>query len=289
MAHCGIQFTESLHTRINTLTLNLTTIHRTLPRSQRHLYHRAHKICDSEHLSDEKKRIDETLKLNGYSKRLRNWQPRPKPRTKELATTVKKAFLPYSGNVADKIRRVLRKHKIQTTFRPPPKIKQLLRSPKYSIPLEKPGVYAVPCSTCGKFYIGETKRNIKVRLKEHIKALQKNAVTKSAICEHVAYNSSHEIHFHRAKSLATERFYIPRLVREAIEIKKHENFNRDSSFKLSTSWNPVIKGLKRQSYNDNNNDIVSVVCRESTFLRSDNDAITPTHAYNLRSRSALQQ
>lgn len=205
-------------------------------------------------------------------------------------TAEKRAFLPYSQNVSDKIRRILNKYGVKTIFRPPTKLRGMLRSPKDQIPFSKPGVYMVPCS-CGKSYIGETKRNIKVRLQEHINAVKNNAVTKSAICEHVTYgnskhvqygNSEHEIYFHKAKSLATERFYIPRLVREAIEIKKNQNFNRDQSFKLSSSWEPVIHGLKRNATIHQPADTLSTVCREK---KADNNCLVSTHSYHLRSRN----
>ncbi|XP_055856163.1 uncharacterized protein LOC129919329 [Episyrphus balteatus] len=98
----------------------------------------------------------------------------------------------------------------------------------------------------GSEYIGETKRSISTRLNEHIKAIQKNEVTKSAICEHLAYNTDHFIRFDQAKSISTERFYVPRLVREAIEIKKCNNFNRDQSFNLSGAWDPLINELKKK-------------------------------------------
>lgn len=255
------------------------------------LVNRAHAICDSEHLKGELKQVDEALKGNGYSAKLRSWKPKVNHKAAHI-NTEKRAFLPYFSTVADKIRRKLNRYGVKTIFRPPRKIKQWLRSPKDHIPLSKPGVYGFPCD-CGVMYIGETKRSISVRLKEHMKAVQKMQVNKSAVAEHLAYNAGHEIHFHKAKCLATERFRTPRIVREAIEIKRHSNFNRDQSFPLSPSWEPVLHDI-RKIKNAKQSDTISIVCRDANMLNNNNNNNTcnaeqqHSSQYNLRSRKNQQ-
>ncbi|ETW93509.1 MAG: hypothetical protein ETSY2_51300 [Candidatus Entotheonella gemina] len=44
-------------------------------------------------------------------------------------------------------------------------------------------MYRIPCS-CGKEYIGETKRALRTRLKEHQAATRRGETEKSAIAEH---------------------------------------------------------------------------------------------------------
>ena len=52
---------------------------------------------------------------------------------------------------------------------------------KDPIPMEKSGVvYEVPCS-CGKAYIGETKRTLETRMKEHRAAARLGQLEKSAV------------------------------------------------------------------------------------------------------------
>ena len=229
------------------------------------LINRANAICDKDHLNEELKHVDMVLSNNGYNKKQRSWKPKPQDSNNVVEGNEKRAFLPYRKGVSEGIGRILSKHGIKSIFKPPAKIRQILRSPKDKILLQNPGVYSVPCS-CGSFYIGETKRSIKTRLNEHIKAIQNNQVTKSAICEHLAYNNDHFIRFDKAKSIATERFYVPRLVREAIEIKLHTNFNRDQSFNLSGAWDPLLHKLK-QNKNKNRTieqaDAVSFVCSQA--------------------------
>ena len=48
---------------------------------------------------------------------------------------------------------------------------------------QKPGVYRIPCE-CGLVYIGETGRNLSVRLKEHKTNCEKAEQDKSAVAKH---------------------------------------------------------------------------------------------------------
>jgi predicted GIY-YIG superfamily endonuclease len=49
---------------------------------------------------------------------------------------------------------------------------------------QKPGVYRIPCE-CGLVYIGETGRNLSVRLKEHKTNCEKAEQDKSAVAKHI--------------------------------------------------------------------------------------------------------
>jgi len=67
------------------------------------------------------------------------------------------SILPYVKGT-DRIGRILNKHNIQTIFKPPKKIGQILTNPKdQRPPLSSAGVYEIPCS-CRQVYIGETGR-----------------------------------------------------------------------------------------------------------------------------------
>ncbi|KAH1024076.1 hypothetical protein HUJ05_003635 [Dendroctonus ponderosae] len=77
------------------------------------------------------------------------------------------ACLPYIHGVTDKIGKILEKHQVKTIFKPTRTIQQTLRSAKDKRdPLSAPRVYRVPCS-CGRAYIGTTKRSINTRITEH--------------------------------------------------------------------------------------------------------------------------
>ncbi|XP_045454289.1 uncharacterized protein LOC123663666 [Melitaea cinxia] len=228
------------------------------------LTNRAYDLCDDEHLHNELQHLRQVLQGNGYSGKL---PPRHMNRHQLRRQVVDRqpVFLPYVKGVTDKVSNILKKYSIKTIFTPLKRVSQCLRSPKDSFPLEKPGVYKIDCS-CGSSYIGQTKRTIACRIKEHIKAVKNNDTQKSAIAEHLIHSgTNHWIELHNPQIISTERHYIPRMVREAIEITKHKNFNREDGFKLSSVWSPVVRlcrdnGKRKSAVSLM--DTVSVVCRE---------------------------
>lgn len=166
--------------------------------------------------------------------------------------------------ITDKIGTILKRNSIKTIFTPLSKVAYLLRTPKDTIPLQNAGVYKVQCS-CGMSYIGQTKRSVSERVKEHIAAVKNRHLHKSAIAEHLLSSGvNHWIQLHDPKVLAVERHYYPRIIREAIEIKKNpNNFNREDGFKLSSAWTPVIDKIKvRDISSEQSSDTISVVCRD---------------------------
>ncbi|XP_045535026.1 uncharacterized protein LOC123721196 [Papilio machaon] len=203
------------------------------------LVNRAHDLCDKDHLPGELEHLSNVLRRNGYDGKLKARRHR---RNRPMEVARQPAFLPYVRGVTDKLSKVLSKYAIKTIFTPDSKIAQKLRSPKdRTLWSYTPGVYKINCS-CGSSYIGQTKRTITSRIKEHIRAVKNNDPQKSAIAEHLLDPSTnHWIELHSPQVLSTERHYIPRLVREAIEIAKCKNFNREDGFKLSSAWNPVIQ------------------------------------------------
>ncbi|XP_064076273.1 uncharacterized protein LOC135194592 [Vanessa tameamea] len=131
------------------------------------LTNRAYDLCDEDHLQSELAHVEKVLQRNGY--KVGNTATRDHKLLRQYRVERQPAFMPYLKGVTDKIARVLGKYAVKTIFTPFKKIGQMLRSPKDSFPLEKPGVYKIDCS-CGKSYIGQTKRTVSCRINEHIKA-----------------------------------------------------------------------------------------------------------------------
>lgn len=227
------------------------------------LSHRAYDLCDPEHLESELAHVQEVLKRNGYRGSLRQRSKR-KDRTPDVERLP--AFMPYVKGVTDKVGTVLKKYSIKTVYSPHSKVVKHLRTPKDVIPLQTPGVYKVDCS-CGSSYIGQTKRTISERVKEHIAAVKNRQTNKSAIAEHLLEaGSNHWIELHQPQVLSTDRHYYSRVVREAVEIKKYKNFNREDGYRLSTAWNPVISSRckpRRNNVGRECKDVLSVVCRST--------------------------
>jgi hypothetical protein len=213
------------------------------------LVSRAIAICEPGNLRKEKKHLLSTLERNGYSREvtertfrrhLRNKKSTPEESASELDLDRPTALLPYAKGTTDKVGRILRRHNIRTIFAPPRKIGQTLRPVKDRIRNENPGVYKVPCEDCEALYIGETKRQVRTRLREHETACRLSQPDKSALAEHHLV-TGHRIDFGGAKTIAVEDRWWRRKIREAIEIEKEPRvLNRDSGAPLSRSWIPAI-------------------------------------------------
>ena len=69
----------------------------------------------------------------------------------------------------------------------------MLSHPKDPIPtMKKSGVvYRIPCADCDKSYVGQTGRNLSLRIKEHKKAVETFNTDTSALAEHVLSEDHH--------------------------------------------------------------------------------------------------
>ena len=76
---------------------------------------------------------------------------------------------PFVQGVSEPIRRVFNSYGVSVSFKPHQTLRQLLVSPKDKAKVEEQtgAVYRIPCAGCDQVYIGETKRSIGERLKEH--------------------------------------------------------------------------------------------------------------------------
>ena len=108
---------------------------------------------------------------------------------------------------------------------------------------DKKGViYRVPCQDCPKVYIGETGRKLSTRLTEHKRHCRLMQPEKSAIAEH-AIVEDHRIDFDGSEALLTEDRFWPRKIKEALLIRRHQNFNQDTGLGISEIWNPFTRTI----------------------------------------------
>ena len=84
-------------------------------------------------------------------------------------------MLPYVAGISERIRKACRSYNVRVVFRSGLTFQ--------SVEKQANVVHEVPCS-CGKVYIGETKRRFKTRIKDHREACIRGQTTKSAIAEH---------------------------------------------------------------------------------------------------------
>jgi len=92
----------------------------------------------------------------------------PNNSNKEKTEGIAKLFLPYERGYGEKIKRIAKKHGIEVIFTRGQTLKQKLSTPRGK-KLKKQGVvYSVRCKSkrCKMEYIGETGRQLKIRMKE---------------------------------------------------------------------------------------------------------------------------
>ncbi|XP_074031670.1 uncharacterized protein [Leptinotarsa decemlineata] len=259
------------------------------------LTERARRICEPEHLERELKYLKVTLRSNGYNASEIRKAMKPKNITVRKAKKdqmVARAYLPFIPRVTDRIGKLLDKHDIETVFKPTRKIQQSLRSAKDKRdPLSVAGVYRKPC-TCGKVYIGTTKRSMGTRLKEHKRNCRLGQADKSAVAEHALSEGDHIILFENTELIAPNHGYHSRLVREVIEIHKHtENFNsEEGEVYLNRIWNPILRNSRITNRMTTGSKIVNVPGSSAGTSTGTNttDYLT-RHKYALRSLKVSQR
>ena len=109
------------------------------------------------------------LRTNGYPGHVIHAAAKPrKKKTTQEEQPKYTICLPYVAGVGEALRRVCRKFDIRTVFTTMSMLRQQLTKVKDTDPTLKKSsvVYKIPCS-CGLAYIGETKRSLETRLKEH--------------------------------------------------------------------------------------------------------------------------
>jgi hypothetical protein len=94
--------------------------------------------------------------------------------------------LSYQHTTSNKISRLLGKHNITTIHIPMKKTTSNLRLLKDNFGRKTPGVYCIPCE-CRKVYVGQTRRSIEIRCKEHMRHFCLGQPERSAVAEHIIH------------------------------------------------------------------------------------------------------
>ena len=105
-------------------------------------------------------------------------------------------------------------------------------------------VYSVPCKgdDCKAVYIGQTKRFLKKRLREHKNNIRESPNKQNALTKH-AIEKDHFFDFDKTKILANEQNYKKRLLLEMCHIVGTDdavNLRTDVE-NLSKIYNPILK------------------------------------------------
>ena len=218
------------------------------------LYDRARSITkETTNLKMEKAHLAGALQRNGYPAafvKAASVETTPRELDRETEQGEGKPMLMmllYVAGVSERIRKACRSYNIRVVFRSGPTFRSMLTKVKDPLPVEKQAnvVYKVPCS-CGKIHIGEIKRRLETRLKEHKEACVKGQTTKSAIAEH-AWLEGHPINWDGTRILQRASHTMELVMKEAMCIQSTPTdswFNRDSRYELPDCWIALNRKLK---------------------------------------------
>jgi len=138
----------------------------------------------------------------------------------------KKFFIkvPFIENVTPKMLNITKKHNINTIFTINNKLSHIIKTGKDKINKIKCSnvVYKINCNNCDASYVGQTKRQLHTRIKEHRSDINKRTGLLSVVSLH-QLNNNHEIKWDNVNILDKEHAYNNRIVSEMIHIKKQNN------------------------------------------------------------------
>ena len=137
-------------------------------------------------------------------------------------------------------------HDIHCTFYTPDTLRKLLSKPKDEIPKDKECnvVYRIPCADCNAVYIGETKRTLIQRTREHARAVSNGDVDKNEIADH-CWENNHRFDWERKAIIDRELNSVSRKIKETIHSISDTNHINSISYGLPDIWLPA---LNRKSY-----------------------------------------
>ena len=193
----------------------------------RTLTHRAKRLCSTdEATSNELHHIKKVLTICGYQK----WawdlpssrKKLPHPNTNRETSTKGHVTIPYIEGITEAISRKCRKAGITVHATPHNTIRSKLVHPKdKTATLDKSGaVYKITCPSCPASYIGETKRAVRIRIKEHSKSI-------SPVGQHMLEHQ-HQFANDDISVLDRDQRWTQRGIKEAIYIAAHNpTLNRD--------------------------------------------------------------
>ena len=209
-------------------------------------------VTEEEDRKEERNTIKDALKVCGYptwtmttvQDQLNKKEERKANKKKEKDQEKNRGMVivPYVKSLSEKVARIMKKRRISTAMKPHTTLRNLLVHPKDKLD-PREGVYKIDCKNCDRCYIGETKRKLAVRVKEHREEVEKQDKgrcftrearkqsvgerSKSAIADHVC-QENHVIDWDSAKVVQREGDWLVRGIKEAINIRKNpRNMNRD--------------------------------------------------------------
>ena len=132
--------------------------------------------------------------------------------------------LPYVEGVSENIKRSLKNANLNVVYSLPKKLNTLIKrgKDKLSNDVRTNLVYKIDCNDCDATYIGQTKRHLCTRVKEHFNNIKLHVSNHSVISKHKC-EFDHEFNWTAPAILHNEKHIKKREIAEMFFIKKHGN------------------------------------------------------------------
>ena len=143
---------------------------------------------------------------------------------------------------SEKLQRILRSHKILSTFYTENTLRKLLCKPKDRVATEDKNhiIYEINCSNIETVYFGESKRSLKSRSHEHKRSVRNCDCDKNEFAKH-CWETDHNFSWNQKKVLDRENRLVPREIKETIHSLKNPNPISKISYMLSEIWLPNLR------------------------------------------------
>ena len=205
---------------------------------------RALKICSGSDLQLELTHIEQVLQENDYPpsiirKRIELLQSR---NGNSNSDDIPRLILPFMGDITYKIVRILKNRlNLQFGYLTGEKMSKLLFNHKERSKDVISGIYSLSCKNCDQCYVGETSRDISIRIKEHLADIRHSRVDTSAVALHIAENPTHLINESCASLIEREPRFWPRKFKEGLYIRdtKHK-MNLDDGMAINSIWSAIL-------------------------------------------------
>ena len=151
-------------------------------------------------------------------------------------------YVPYVEGTSEKLQRILRSHKIGSTFYTENTLRKLLCKPKDWAATEDKSnfVYEINFSNCEAVYFGESKQSLKLCSDERKRSVRncdchKNEIAKSC------WEGNHNLSWDQKKVINRGSRFIPRKIRAAIHSLKNPNHINKISYMVPEIWLPNLR------------------------------------------------
>ncbi|KYM95315.1 hypothetical protein ALC62_14037, partial [Cyphomyrmex costatus] len=128
-------------------------------------------------------------------------------------------IVPYHKDVSEKFKNIINNSKINIVYKPTNNLGGIIKTGKDKLNKfdNTNVVYKINCKDCDMSYVGQTKRRLRTRLKEHRDDLKKSN-NNSVVSKH-QLNCKHDIDWDNTAILDSEPVYFKRTISEMIHIK----------------------------------------------------------------------